>query len=467
MESPEKGYCTTALTIENQCMIGPAFVIFACRPRAKSASKVRSDRLGVSNINMISSPTLRWHSLLLAVAFISVVAPGETPKSTRFDELLFRYQKSGFLNGVVLVAEHDKIIYAKGFGEADMNMHAPNTPQTKFGIASITKQFTAALVLQQVTEGRIHLSASVSDYLPWYRQDTGKRITIEQLLHHTSGLPPDFEAPPFNATAVGATHFEPQPFVEKFCQTDLTAEPGTKWQYSNCGYDILGLILERVTALSFSELLSKRLLEPAGMRDSGLDRNGLLLANRALGYERHLGPTYTPGPYLDRSHIFSAGAMYSTAEDLFRWNQAISSDILFPKEIRDQIFRPGLANWGYGWFITTIPPGQPGAGSTLAEMRGDLPGNFFCSINRFPDQDTLIIVLRNGYGSSERLEANLQAVLFDQSPRVPWRKPGDVLVYTFRSIAGWCYSHPIFTLLTATLALLLFVRSRRRTSQTV
>ena len=407
---------------------------------------------------MPSSPTPRLLSILPVVAFFSVVRVEGAPKSARFDELLSNYQKAGFLNGVVLVAEHGKVIYVKGFGEADMNTQAPNNRQTKFDIASLTKQFTAALVLQQVAEGRMRLDDAISDYLPWYRTDTGRRITIEQLLHHTSGLPPDFDSPAFNATSVGATRFEPQPFVAKFCQTNLSAEPGTKWQYSNCGYDILGLILERVSGRSYGELLSKRLLEPAGMRDSGLDRNGLLLSNRALGYERHFGPTYTPGPYLDLSHVFSAGAMYSTAEDLFRWNQAMSSDVLFPKEIRDQIFRPGLANWGYGWFITKIPPGQPGAGSTLAEMRGDMPGNFFCSISRFPDQDALIIVLRNGYGSSERLEANLQAVLFDQHPRVPWRKPADVLILTLRSGGRLVESHSILTFLSAALSLMLFLR---------
>jgi CubicO group peptidase (beta-lactamase class C family) len=374
-------------------------------------------------------------SLLAAVFSVAAVAPNAD--SVRFDNLVSYYQKAGFVNGVVLVAEHGKIIYAKGLGEANVSTHAPNTPQTKFDIASITKQFTAALVLQQVAEGRIRLNGRISDYLPWYRSDTGRRITVEQLLHHTSGLPPDFDAPAFNATAVGATRLEPQRFVEKFCETDLTAKPGTKWQYSNCGYDILGLILERATGRPYNELLNNRLLGPAGMHDSGLDRNGLRLSNRALGYERHVGPEYVPGPHLDLVHIFSAGAMYSTAEDLFRWNQAMSSDVLFPREIRDQIFRPGLENWGYGWFITRIPLGQPGAGSTLAEMRGDLPGNFFCSISRFPDQDALIIVLRNGYGSSERLEANLQAVLFGQSPRLPWRKPADVVVSAFRSLTSW------------------------------
>jgi len=409
---------------------------------------------------VFASGTIRLLCLLFATTFGFVGASRDIPKAARFDDLLSHYSKSEFLNGSVLIAQHGQIVYARGFGEADIGTHAPNTPQTKFDIASITKQFTATLVLQQVEEGRIRLDATVSDYLPWYRSDTGKRMTIEQLLHHTSGLPPDFDAPAFNATPTGATHFEPQDFVGKFCQANLTAEPGAKWQYSNCGYNILGLILERVTGVSYSELLRKKILEPAGMHDSGLDRNGLPLSNRALGYERHLGPIYTPGPYLDLAHIFSAGAMYSTVEDLFRWNQALSSDTLFSKQIRDQIFRPGLGDWGYGWFVTTIPPGQPAAGSVLAEMRGDLPGNFFSSINRFPGQDALIIVLRNGYGSSERVEANLQLVLFDQNPRLPWRKPGDLLVSTYRSVAAIVEAHVFLTLLTVALGLAWLVRGR-------
>lgn len=398
-------------------------------------------------------------AVLLASCVPSVAQ--EVPKAERFDEMLTRYHDRGFINGSVLIGTHGKIIYATGFGEANLETHAPNTPRTKFGIGSITKQFAAALVLQQVTEGRIRLDGAVSDYLPWYRQDTGKRITIEQLLHHTSGLPGDFDAPAFNATAIGATRMEPQPFVEKYCETDLTAEPGAKWQYSNCGYDILGLILERVTGARFAELLRQRILEPLDMRDTGLDQNGLVLSNRALGYERHFGPTYTRGPHLDLTHSFSAGAMYSTTEDLFRWSEAMSSDALFPKEIREQIFRPGLGDWGYGWFITKISADQPGAGNTVEDMRGDMPGNFFSSIARYPDQDTVIIVLRNGYGSSERLEANLQAVLFGQSPRAPSRKPADIMVHGFQIVMGPGRWFLILAFLVTSGGLSLFVRRRR------
>ena len=384
---------------------------------------------------MILHSHLRYASLLFLTIATASATSGELSKAQRFERLCSRYDRSGFINGSVLIAEHGKVIYSKGFGFADMNTHTANTPQTKFDIASITKQFTAALVLQQVSEERIRLSAKVSDYLPWYRSDTGNQITIEQLLHHTSGLPADYDAPAFNATAVGATRFEPQAFAQNFCQSDLTAAPGTKWQYSNCGYIMLGLILERATGSQYGDLLRDKLLLPVGMFDTGLDQNGLQLRNRAFGYERHFGPTYVPGPHLDLTHIYSAGAMYSTTEDLFRWSEAMSSETLFPRQIRDQVFAPGIGNWGYGWFITKIPQGVHGSGATQEEMRGDLPGNFFCSISRFPETDAVIIVLRNGYGSTERLEANLQAVLFDGSPRVPWRKPADLFVRALHAFA--------------------------------
>jgi CubicO group peptidase (beta-lactamase class C family) len=118
--------------------------------------------------------------------------------AARIENLVSRYAEYGYLNGTVLLAGHGTVIYAKGIGYANMQSHTPNTPQTKFGIASVTKQFTAVLVLQQVAEGRIRRYGKISDYLAWYRKDTGSRMTIEQVLHHTAGLPPDFELPEFS-----------------------------------------------------------------------------------------------------------------------------------------------------------------------------------------------------------------------------------------------------------------------------
>jgi CubicO group peptidase (beta-lactamase class C family) len=405
---------------------------------------------------------------LLTLLFLGAPIPlaAQTPaptKAQRIEQLVSHYQKYGYFNGAILVGDHGKVIYAKGVGFANTESHTPNTPHTRFGIASLTKQFTALLVLQQAAEGRILLPGKVSDYLPWYRKDTGSRMTIEQLLHHTSGLPPDFDSPEFSATPAAAIRYEPQEFAEKFCQPGLAFEPGTKWEYSNCGYNLLGLILERVSGTPFDTLLHQRILDPLGMQDSGMDRNDLAQRGGASGYLRHAGPRYSPGPYLDRIHCFSSGSMYSTAEDLYKWNQALSSDGFISKELRDAIFVPELHDWGFGWFVTKIPAGQPGAGSTMAEMRGDMPDNFFAWMLRYPEQGAVIITLRNVYGSTEGLEQNIQAILFGGEPRLPSRSPKDIAAQVWLPPAGWISSHPTASAILALfLAAVIWQLSRRK-----
>lgn len=386
---------------------------------------------------------------LLTLLFLAALMPvaGQAPpldNAQRIEQIVSHYQKLGYFNGTILVADGGKIIYAKGVGFANMESLTPNTLHTRFGIASITKQFTALLVLQQASEGKILLQGKVSDYLPWYRKDTGSRMTIEQLLHHTSGLPPDFDSPEFSATPEAARRYEHQPFAERFCQPGLANEPGAKWEYSNCGYNLLGLIVERVTGTPFDTLLRQRILNPLGMKDSGMDENNLTQLGGASGYLRHAGPRYTAGPYLDRIHGFSSGSMYSTAEDLYKWNQALTFSDFISKDLRHQIFTPGLRDWGYGWFITKIPAGQSGAGNTVAEMRGDMPDNFFTWILRYPERDAVIITLRNVYGSTEGLEQNIQAILFDAEPHLPSRSPKDVAAQIALVPAGWIASHVAF-----------------------
>lgn len=415
---------------------------------------------------MLCSMLKRIHFLLFTVVLVigcRVAAENRgASKAERIDELVARYAKYGYLNGAVLVAERGKIIYEKGVGEANMVSHVPNTPRTKFGIASLTKQFTAVLVLQQVAEGKIQLGGKVSNYLPWYRKDTGERMTIEEVLHHTAGLAADFDMLEFGDSEAAARHYEPQAFAAKFCQQNLLSEPGTKWAYSNCGYNLLGLILERVTGKSFGDLLRERLLEPMGMKDTGMDRNDLVQLGGAAGYVRHAGPRYTPGPYQDRTHFFAAGGMYSTAEDLFRWSEAFSGDGFVPKEIREQMFKSGLNDWGYGWFAREITPGEPGAGSVLVEMRGDMTGNYFSWILLYPEQNDAIIVLRNGYGSTERLEQNIQAILFDTEPRMPSRNAKDLVALAWLIPARWVASHRLRSVLIALFAAAAIWQATRR-----
>jgi CubicO group peptidase (beta-lactamase class C family) len=388
--------------------------------------------------------------------------------SSDFDQVVSHYARCGYFQGVVLVAQHGQVIYAKGVGEANLKTHTPNTPQTRFGVASITKQFTAALVLQQVEQGQLRLDGTVSEYLPWYRKDTGRAMTVDQLLHHTSGLPADYDHPEFCDTPEAGRHYEPRVFAEKFCQPNLISEPGTKWAYSNCGYVLLGLILEQVTGKPFEALLEEQLLKPLGMKDTGLNHNDLAERGGACGYTRHAGPRYTPGPYVDQGHIFSAGAMYSSAEDLLRWNQALSATNFFSDDTRLAIFTPGKRDWADGWFVTKIPQGAPGAGYPMAEMRGDMPGNFFAWVLRYPEHDAVIIVLRNGYGSTEHLEDNLQAVLFGQHPRLPSRSPKDVLAHWGQQTWSIASRHALMLgLVTVTAAFLIALTIRRHASSKI
>jgi hypothetical protein len=204
------------------------------------------------------------------------------------------------------------------------------------------------------------------------------------------------------------------------------------------------------------------------MKNTGLNRNDLAQLGGAAGYTRHAGPRYTPGPYLDQSHGFSAGAMYSTVEDLLLWNQALSSDKLFSKDIREQMFKPGLSDWAYGWFVTRIPQSVPGAGNTMAEMRGDMPGNYFAWILRYPEQDAVTIVLRNAYGSTEHFEQNVQAILFGQAPRLPSRSPKDIVAHAWFAGAGWLAAHRLaMGLIIITLGIAIWVLPTRRKTSSV
>jgi len=445
-----------------------------CRPSLPAAGFPRPNLLRGRGIRILSGMCGKFPALLPLLLLLAPVrlAGQDAPrdKAQRIDQVVSHYQKLGYFNGAILVADGGQVIYSSGAGKANFDYDIPNVPSTKFGIASITKQFTALLILQQVAENKITLQGKLSDYLPWYRKDTGSRMTIEQLLHHTSGLPPDFDSPEFNATSEATRRYEHREFAEKFCQPALPAEPGKKWEYSNCGYNLLGLVLEHVTGKSFNDLLHQRILSPLGMKDSGMDQNDLAQLDGATGYLRHAGPRYTRGAFIDRIHGFSSGSMYSTVEDLYRWNQALTSGEFVSKELREQIFLPVLHDWGYGWFITKIPAGQPGAGNTIAEMRGDMPENFFAWSLRYPERNAIIITLRNVYGSTEGLEQNIQAILFDAEPRLPSRSLPDIAARFWLVLAPWMASHVapfVLLVLLAVAAIWFAARGKRRTSPSV
>src|SRR5262245_9087803 len=229
--------------------------------------------------------------LLLSVLVATPVSAFASDAVDRLDALLARYQELGLFNGAVLVADGGKVVIKKGYGLANMEWGIANAPDTKFRLGSITKQFTATLVMQLVEQGRIDLSAPVRRYLPDYPAATGDKVTIHHLLNHTSGIVGYTETPGFGATA--RNPYAPAKFAdEKFAKLELLFEPGAKFSYSNSGYFLLGVILERVTGQPYEKLLRDRIFTPVGMNDSGYDSTQPLLPKRAAGYDQRFDGSF-------------------------------------------------------------------------------------------------------------------------------------------------------------------------------
>lgn len=233
---------------------------------------------------------------LFIIAFITATNAFAQQNVQKIENLLKQYYDYGQLNGTVLVADRGKVIYEKGFGNANMEWSIPNQPDTKFRIGSVTKQFTAALILQLVEDGKITLDGKLSDYLTDYRKDTGVKVTVHQLLNHTSGIPSYTNRADF-MKEISRDPYSVSDFVKKFASGDLEFEPGSKFSYNNSGYFLLGAIIEKVTGKSYEAVLSERIFKPLGMTNSGYDNQTPLLTKRASGYQK-TPEGYTNAPIL-------------------------------------------------------------------------------------------------------------------------------------------------------------------------
>jgi|ERR1051325_4887196 CubicO group peptidase (beta-lactamase class C family) len=201
----------------------------------------------------------------LALILVGLFAVGSTvvaqDKAAKIDQLISVYNKYGHFNGSALVADRGSVIYEKGFGWADLEWSIPNTPNTKFRLGSITKQFTATLILQLAEQGKLKLDGKLIDYLPDYRKDTGGRVTIHNLLTHTSGIPSYTSLPGFFQN-VSRNPFAVDDFIKKYASGDLEFEPGTKFVYSNSGYFLLGAIIEKITGKPYEQVLKENIFDP-------------------------------------------------------------------------------------------------------------------------------------------------------------------------------------------------------------
>lgn len=274
-------------------------------------------------------------------------------KIEKIDNLITKYCEYNYFNGSVLVADNYETLLKKGYGFANVEWNIPNEPDTKHRLGSITKQFTSMLVMQLVEKGKIKLDGKITDYLPYYRKDTGDRITIEMLLTHTSGIPSYTSREDFKEKIM-RNSYKPDDFVKEYCSGDLEFEPGKQFLYNNSGYFILGTIIEHMTGSTYEEALAKNIFEPLGMKNTGFDWPEKILTKRAAGYERS-GTELKNAPFLDMSLPYAAGSLYSTVEDLLIWDKALRTEKLISKKYLEEIFKGRVDAFGgryaFGWSI--------------------------------------------------------------------------------------------------------------------
>jgi CubicO group peptidase (beta-lactamase class C family) len=293
---------------------------------------------------------------------------------------------------VVLVAQDGRIIYKNAFGYADIENKVAATPQTKFRIGSITKQFVASAILKLEEQGKLQLSDKLSKYFPDFPR--GNEVTIHHLLTHTSGIHSYTNTDSFMTKVVNPVTSEE--LLNYFKKIPYDFSPGERIMYNNSGYFLLGYITEKITGKKLGEYLKETFFDPLQMNNTGIYDASLKLENEAKGYQKN-GHRYIPALNWNMTWAAGAGAMYSTVEDLYKWNEAVFSGKVLSAKNRELAFTPVTLNngqrapemsYGYGWAINNI------RGQQVIEHSGGLNG-FISQLARYTQPNMTITILTN------------------------------------------------------------------------
>lgn len=295
------------------------------------------------------------------------------------------------MTGAVLVAQNGAV-FKQGYGLADSEAHVLNTAHTRFRIGSITKQFTALAILMLQDQGKLHVQDQICTYIPAC-PSVWRPITIHQLLTHTSGIPSYTGLPNFVATMGQPVTVEQ--LIARFKNQPLLFSPGKEFSYSNSGYILLGFIIEKVSGLSYATFLQKNIFAPLDMHATSYDDNHPRLPDHATGYYRE----GVKAEFVDISVPYAAGALASTVEDMYLWDQVLTHHHLLSQTSFAAMFTPQTPcahdcslptdlGYGYGWYLAREPAGR------LNYHTGGIDG--YISYNGFyPDRDADIVVLSN------------------------------------------------------------------------
>ena len=344
--------------------------------------------------------------------FLFLLLPLSLSAQKNYPQLLEQYMQAqtnirGF-SGTVLVTKQNKVLLEKGYGMADREWNIPNTPESKFRIGSVTKQFTAACLLQLIEAGKLSLDDKLIKFYPDFPK--GDSVTIHMLLNHTSGIANYTDLPEFGNVA--KLSWLQDSMISFFKNKPYNFSPGSKWSYTNSGYFLLGAILEKVSGKSYTDYLQQNIFDKLAMKNSGVDRSDTVLAFRARGYSR-VGKKTINADYINLDWPFSAGILFSTVEDLYKWDRALYGNSIITNASKQKMFTPGKSNYGYGFVIDSVEKHYH------IWHNGGING-FSTNISRYVNDDICVIVLSNNESNVDFIAIALADILFDAPVEMPY-----------------------------------------------
>ncbi|HKP70076.1 MAG TPA: serine hydrolase [Pyrinomonadaceae bacterium] len=350
-------------------------------------------------------------TLLLSHAALAQApaAPTNEQVVAKINEYMTAFEKIDRFSGTILVARDGKPIFSKGYGMANYEWDIPNSPQTIFRLGSITKQFTSASIMLLQERGKLSTSDPICKYVTEC-PTAWEPITLKHLLTHTSGISNYTSFPDFAKKAV--MPIAPVELLADYKTKPLDFAPGEKYNYTNSGYHLLGLVVEKASGKSYTDFLQENIFTPLGLTQTGYDVSETILKRRANGYVKK-GDGFANAAYMDMLIPYAAGALYSTTEDLLKWEQALYTDKLLTQKSRDEMFTPFKSNYAYGWNV-----GKRGNRMTISHGGGIY--GFATSLVRYPEEKVTVVVLSNVQGGpAGPVAGNLGAIVFGEPYTLP------------------------------------------------
>jgi CubicO group peptidase (beta-lactamase class C family) len=350
---------------------------------------------------MTRSPKRLFRTLSPAIALAVLAYASNAQAPDRLKQVVQPYVDAQMFMGRVLVAKNGKVIFSKSYGMADLEWSVPNSPTTRFNIASMTKQFTAASILLLEDRGKLKTDDLVKKYLPDAPASWDK-ITIYHLLTRTSGIRDD------------AAKYEPgTPDKLVFNDRPLNFQPGEQWAYTNLGYIVLGYLIERISGRTYEEFIQQNLFKPLGMKDSGMMSFVTVIPRRASGYWPGSNGIENADRNFDTRIGFSSGSLYSSTEDLLRWKEGLfGGKLLTPASLR-KMTTPFKSDYACGLYVKRVN------GHLMVEHDGNNIG-FNSDMAYYPEERITVIVLANLNGTvTGEMTRALAAVAIGETPPIP------------------------------------------------